>query len=197
MSDSPKDLPEEEFSDLTIKQRKFVDEYIVLGNKEKAAINAGYSAKSAYTAAYRELGNLRVKQYYQYQMNKLKEKSEANIAKVLKQLHDIAEADIRDYVDKDGSIKDLSGVDGRLVQSIRPTRYGVGLSLTSKERALEMLGKYYSMWTDQIDITTKGEQVNTVNITFQEVTKESLKEEKNGKTKTNAGRKTPDTKPKR
>jgi phage terminase small subunit len=190
---SPPKLPKDDFSDLTLKQRKLVDEYIVLGNKEKAAINAGYSAKSAYCFAYRELGKVRVKEYYQHQMNKLKEKSEENIAKVLKQLHDIAECDMRDFVDKDGVIKDLSKVDGRLIQSIKPNRFGIGLTLTSKERALEMLGKYYSMWTDQIDITTRGESVNNqVNITFQEVTKESLKEEKNGKTKTNPSGKTSD-----
>ncbi len=190
---SPPKLPKDDFSDLTLRQRKLVEEYLLLNNKEKAAINAGYSPKSAYAMGYREFNNDRVKAYYNHLMNKLKEKSEENIAKVLKQLHDIAEADIRDYVDKDGSIKDLSKVDGRLVQSIRPTRYGVGLSLSSKERALEMLGKYYSMWTDQIDITTRGEPVNnTVNITFQEVTKESLKEEKNGKTKADSGGETTD-----
>ena len=32
---------------LTIKQKKFADEYIISGNATQAAINAGYSEKTA------------------------------------------------------------------------------------------------------------------------------------------------------
>ncbi|WP_238140738.1 terminase small subunit, partial [Streptococcus suis] len=32
---------------LTIKQRKFIDEYIICGNATEAAIKAGYSQKTA------------------------------------------------------------------------------------------------------------------------------------------------------
>ncbi|HGA1199481.1 TPA: terminase small subunit, partial [Streptococcus suis] len=32
---------------LTIKQRKFIDEYIICGNATEAAIKAGYSKKAA------------------------------------------------------------------------------------------------------------------------------------------------------
>jgi len=183
----------DDFSDLSVRQRKLVDEYLILNNKERAAINAGYPAKSAYARGYAEFRNIRVLAYYKYRIAQIQEKSEQNVNKILRQLHDIAECDMRDYIDGDGQLKDLSNVDGRLIQSIRPTRYGVGLTLASKEKALELLGRYYSMWDDKLDITTKGEQVNTVNITFQEVTKDSMKEAKsNGKTKTDSGGKTTD-----
>ena len=33
---------------LTIKQKKFADEYIICGNATQAAIKAGYSKKTAY-----------------------------------------------------------------------------------------------------------------------------------------------------
>lgn len=185
-------LDPDDFSDLTLQQRKLVDEYMILGNKEKAAINAGYPKRSAYTVAYREMKKARVMAYYQYRLTKLREKSEENVAKVLKQLHDIAGADIRDFVTGKGKLKDLNKVDGRLIHGIRHTKNGTDITLTSREKAIELLGRYYGMWEDKLDITTKGDQVGTINVTFQEVTKASMKEAEDGKTKANSGGETTD-----
>ena len=42
-------------------------------------------------------------------------------------------------------------------------------ALQHKNKSLELLGKYYSMWQDRIDITTQGQQVAPVQIIFEEV----------------------------
>lgn len=168
---------EDDFSDLTMKERKLVDEFIILGNKEKAAINAGYSKRSAYSIAYTYMKKERVQAYYKYRLAKIREKSEENVSKLLKQLHDIAESDIRDYLDGDGKLKNLKKVDGRLVSGIRHTRHGIDITLASKEKAIELLGRYYSMWNDKLDVTSQGGPVGEVNITFQEVVKEKKDEQ--------------------
>lgn len=190
----PKPVPKDpdDFSDLTPKQRKLVDEYLIVNNKEKAAVNAGYPKRGAYASGYREFGKDRVKEYYKFRLNQLREKSDENIGKVLRQLHDIAGADMRDFVTGKGKLKDISKVDGRLIHGIRHTKNGTDITLTSREKAIELLGRYYGMWEDKIDITTRGDQVGSVNITFQEVTRESLKEDKNGKTETSTDRATTD-----
>jgi phage terminase small subunit len=47
---------------LTIKQDKFVQEYIKHGNGTKAAVDAGYSAKTAYAIASENLNKPEIKQ---------------------------------------------------------------------------------------------------------------------------------------
>lgn len=185
-------LEPDDFSDLTPRQRKLVDEYMIVNNKEKAAINAGYPKRGAYASGYREFGKDRVKEYYKYRLAQIREKSDENIIKVLRQLHDIAGADIRDFVTGKGKLKDLNKVDGRLIHGIRHTKNGTDITLTSREKAIELLGRYYGMWEDKLDITTKGDQVNTINVTFQEVTKASMKEAEDGKTKADSGGETTD-----
>ena len=48
---------------MTIKQKKFADEYIISGNATKAAIEAGYSKKYANTNASKLLQNTTIKEY--------------------------------------------------------------------------------------------------------------------------------------
>jgi len=173
---TPIDDPSD-FSDLNPRQRKLVDEYIILNNKEKAAINAGYPKRSAYAKGYQQFKLDRVQAYYKYRIAQITAKSEENVSKLIKQLHDIAEVDIKDYVDNDGNLKNLKNVDGRLLSGIRHTRHGIDITLASKEKAIELLGRFYSMWNDKIDVTSQGGPVGEVNITFQEVVKEKKHDE--------------------
>jgi phage terminase small subunit len=41
------------YSELTLKQQKFIDYYIQTGNATQSAINAGYSKKTAYKIRFR------------------------------------------------------------------------------------------------------------------------------------------------
>lgn len=68
---------------LTVKQKKFVDEYIKTGNKAQAARAAGYAEKYADRQANQTLQLDYVKKYYQQQMNKLHAKNIASAEEVL------------------------------------------------------------------------------------------------------------------
>ncbi|WP_373755898.1 terminase small subunit [Jeotgalibaca porci] len=48
------------YEDLNIKQRKFIDEYIISGNATQSAKNAGYSGKTAYSQGQRMLKNVEI-----------------------------------------------------------------------------------------------------------------------------------------
>ena len=163
--------PRANFADLTLRQRKLVDNYLILGNKEKAAIKAGYSARSAYTTSYSELNKDRVQEYYQYRLAQTTKKNQDKIGSIVQQLTDMATADMRDFVDKNGNIKDITKVNGRLIQSIKHTKHGPQLTLCSREKALELLGRYLAIYSDKVDVTSNGETLSKVNVTFQEVVK--------------------------
>lgn len=56
---------------LTIKQKKFADEYVKTGNATEAAIKAGYNEKNAKVIASQNLTKLNVKAYIDTQMEKI------------------------------------------------------------------------------------------------------------------------------
>ncbi|WP_139008535.1 terminase small subunit [Lactococcus lactis] len=62
---------------MTPKQRKFCDEYIKLGNATQAAINAGYSKRTAYSIGQENLKKPEIKKYID---SKLKDISNNAIA---------------------------------------------------------------------------------------------------------------------
>ncbi len=57
---------------LTVKQRKFADEYMISGNATEAAIKASYSKKSAYSIGTENLKKPEVIKYITQRTNKLK-----------------------------------------------------------------------------------------------------------------------------
>ena len=58
---------------LTVKQKRFADEYIKTGNATDAAIKAGYSEKYAHTNANKLLQNTTIKARVDAQMQKLED----------------------------------------------------------------------------------------------------------------------------
>lgn len=73
----------DEKHELTIKQKKFVDEYIKTGQKKQAAINAGYSAKYADRQANQTLKLDYVQDYLNQQLNVLHAKNIASAEEIL------------------------------------------------------------------------------------------------------------------
>ena len=106
-----------------------------------------------------------------------KSKKEVSAA-VITRLKEIAFSDITDLYDQNTNrIKPVSQLNGRLIKGIKHSPDGsVILTLHDPLKAIELLGKYYSIFTDQLDITTKGEPINQVplEITFEEVSPPQL-----------------------
>lgn len=121
---------------LTIKQKKFADEYIKTGNATQSAINAGYSKKYANTNASKLLQNTTIKFYIDERMKKLDEESIANQREILQLITRHARMEtIEHNVTKDGLVIKT------------PT------SPANSLKALELLGKVNQMFTDKVDMT--------------------------------------------
>ena len=140
-------------SELTYKQRRFVDEYLVSLNASKAAINAGYSKNTAPQQGSRLLKNAKVSAEIEQRM----EKNAMSANEVLHRLTEQARGDIGDFVLSRAS--DLvEHPQSSLVKKIkvRTKHYNKDdvdeeyfeLELHDSQSALVHLGKAYGIFRD-------------------------------------------------
>ena len=74
---------------LTLKQKKFADEYIISGNIEKSALNAGYSENYARKQSHKLLANVGIKFYIDERLKELEKDKIATQDEVLQYLTSI------------------------------------------------------------------------------------------------------------
>lgn len=126
---------------LTIKQKKFADEYIISGNATQAAIKAGYSGNYAKAQSSKLLENVGIKSYIDERMKKLEEEAIADQAEVLKYLTRVLRDEEREEI--------LVNV-GNFEQEIQSMK----VSTKDRIKAAELLGKRYGSWTDKVDLSS-------------------------------------------
>lgn len=129
---------------LTIKQKKFADEYIISGNATEAAKIAGYSEKTAAVIGAENLIKPNIKSYIEARLAELEDKAIAKQDEVLKYLTSIIRGEQTEQV---------LMLDGDGAQKIT----NIEVSAKDRIRAAELLGKRYGSWTEKIDITADME----------------------------------------
>lgn len=134
---------------LTVKQKRFADEYIIGGNATQAYIDAGYSAKKRTVAeanARRLLGNDSVKAYIDKKMKELDEKAIASQEEILRYLTSLLRGEETEI--------ELIGTGNGYQKEIEvPVKHQQCL------RAAELLGRRYAMWTDRVEQTSKNTEI--------------------------------------
>lgn len=125
-------------SKLTIKQKRFADEYIISGNATEA-YKIAYSNVTKETTANanssRLLRNAKVSAYIEERMEELEDKAIAKQSEILQILTTHARRTSTEYeVTKDGDVVET------------PT------TIANSIRAAELLGKRYRMWTDKVEL---------------------------------------------
>lgn len=126
---------------LTIKQKKFADEYIKTGNAYQSAINAGYSENYAKNATKFLLeNNGQISSYIEERMKELESSTIADQTEILQFLTRIVRDEEREDV--------LVNV-GNFEQKIQSMK----VSAKDRIKAAELLGKRYGSWTDKVDMT--------------------------------------------
>lgn len=158
---------------LTPKQRRFCEEYVIDLNGTQAAIRAGYSIDSAKEIASMLLTKFNVSEYVSKLQKKLSDKTQITAEKVINELAKIGFSNVQDFIDSDNSIKDISQIDSKkaaAVSSIKKsvTTFGDGKNTGTKEvvefkiwdkvSALEKLGKHLGLFTDRVEITGNIQQ---------------------------------------
>lgn len=123
---------------LTVKQQKFADEYIRLGEVTKAAINAGYSTKSAYAVGSENLKKPSIKSYIDKRLEELKKESIAEQDEILQYLTSVMRGEMTEQtlVGQGEGYQEIDNID---------------VGAKDRIKAAELLGKRYRMWTEKIE----------------------------------------------
>ena len=146
---------------LTEKQQRFVEEYLIDLNATQAAIRAGYSAKTADVHGSRMLGNVKVQQAVAEAMAARSKRTGVNQDRVVLELAKLAFVKMTDVVDSQGRIKATATDDDlTCIESIKykksDNEFGGSVErevkISSKLKALELLGKHLGMWNDKLDV---------------------------------------------
>ena len=85
--------------DLTNKQKRFAEEYLIDNNATQAAIRAGYAAKDADVQGPRLLGYVGVAEAIKHGQKKIAKKAEITAEMVVAELAKIGFADVFHYCD--------------------------------------------------------------------------------------------------
>lgn len=132
---------------LTIKQKKFADEYIISGNAYQAAINAGYSENYARNASVKLLekgGN--ISEYINKKMAELEDQQIAKQDEILKYLTAVMRGEEKEET---LSKNEFGGEDISKIQ----------VSAKDRIKAAELLGKRYGSWTDKLEVEAESRVV--------------------------------------
>lgn len=146
---------------LTDRQQQFVDEYLIDLNATQAAIRAGYSVKTANEQGSQLLAKLSIQQAIAEKMAERSRRTGVNQDRVVLELAKIAFVKLTDIIDEKGKIKDTATEDDlaclegyKYKYSDTDSGYSVEreVKLSSKMKALELLGKHLGMWNDKVDL---------------------------------------------
>lgn len=128
---------------LTEKQKAFCDYYIETLNATEAALKAGYSPKTAKQTGYENLNKPYLKNYIDQRLKELEDQRIADAKEVLEYLTSV----LREEVDEEVVV--VEG-DGDFRSRARTIRKSVGIR--ERNRAAELLGRRYALFTDKVDI---------------------------------------------
>ena len=152
--------------ELTEKQKRFCDEYLIDLNATRAYKIAYPKVKKDETAAsagVRLLRIVNVKNYIQERQQVLQKKTEITQERVLEELAHIAFDDIRNYLKfyrQDNyhrpvvEVKNSEDIDTRNISEISMSPEGAfKFKLNSKENALVQLGKHLGLFKDRLELS--------------------------------------------
>jgi phage terminase small subunit len=154
-------------SSLTAKQELFCKEYLKDLNATKAAIRSNYSQKTAQQQGSENLSKPVIQQRIAELNQERLTRVQIDADFVLGELHKIANADINDAYNEDGSLKPISEIPTHLrkcIASLETVEYFEGsgedrehvgwvrkIRFWSKDKSLENLGRHLKLFTDKVE----------------------------------------------
>jgi phage terminase small subunit len=156
-------------SELTDKQQRFVEEYLIDLNATQAAIRAGYSEESARSIGSENLTKPDIQSAIAEARAKLTEAAQITQERVLREYAKLAFLDIRKAFDEDGNLKSIHEIDDDTAAAISGIEIDVKsteldgdalntsrihkLKLSDKKAALDSIGRHLGMFTDKTELT--------------------------------------------
>ena len=140
-------------------QERFCKEYIVDFNATQAAIRSGYSKKNAQKIGPETLGKTRVQARIKELTRRKEKKLDISAEKTLKEIANLAYSNFYEILDKISKKKELTEDEQKIISEKTITKTNTGGSIKykahSKEKALEMLARYFNMFVDKLEVEGK------------------------------------------
>lgn len=155
-------------ANLTPKQQRFVEEYLIDLNATQAAIRSGYSEKTAKSIGQENLTKPDIQKAIEEAQNKRQEQTQIDAAYVLKRLVEIDQMDVLDIMDDDGNVKPLRDwpkIWRQYISNIETISMDDGegwlkkIKWPDKVKNLELLGRHVSVgaFKDKVEHSGKLE----------------------------------------
>lgn len=143
---------------LTAKQKRFCDEYLIDLNATQAAIRAGYSKKTARAIANENLTKPAIKEYINQRMEEKEKELIAEQDEVMKYLSAVMRREKTESVvvtlskEKSMYVPDVNGtMRKQTVKEEVPQIIEIPAKLSDSNKAAELLGKAYGIYTDKVE----------------------------------------------
>lgn len=147
---------------MTDKQKFFCEEYLIDLNATQAAIRAGYSEKYANTNANKLLQNTTIQEYIKKRLDEKKDTLIAKQDEVLKYLTaTMRREQLENVVVTCKTHKSYYDDKGKKVieDKEEPVAIEIPTKVSDANRAAELLGKYYTLFTDKAQIDSNSSVV--------------------------------------
>lgn len=169
-------------ANLTPKQQRFVEEYLIDLNATQAAIRAGYSEKTAKSIGQENLTKPDIQKAIEEAQNKRQEQTQIDAAYVLKRLVEIDQMDVLDIMDDQMKIRPVNEwpkVWRQYVVNLENLELSDGegcfkkIKWPDKVKNLELLGRHVSVgaFKDKVEHSGKLE-IQSISDLMDELSKE-------------------------
>jgi len=164
---------------LTPKQARFVEEYLADLNATKAAIRAGYSARTAGQIGEKLLKKVEIAAAVAEATKARSERTEITADRVLHELAAIAFLDPAKVFTPTGEVRALDDMDESVRRAIASVETFTSsdedgvvnitkkVKTNDKLRALELLGKHLQLWVERVKLG--GEQENPLTVLLRQI----------------------------
>ncbi len=145
---------------MTLKQERFVQEYLKDLNATQAAIRAGYSQNTAGKIGHENLTKPEIQAAVAKAMLQRAARTEVTQDRVIHELAKIAFSDLRQVADWSGgqiTAKDSGQIPDKVagaISEVRNTKEGIAVKMHDKIAALDRLGKHLGMFVEKVDHTS-------------------------------------------
>lgn len=160
-----------------LKQRRtrFVKEYLIDQNATRAAIAAGFSAKTANQQGSRLLTNVQIKQAIEAGNAKVNDKLDLTVERIKQEIARLAYYDPKDFWNENGTAKPIHEIPEdarRAISGFETAELFTGsgedratagyikkFKLVDKTKALELAARHLKMLTDKVELSGSDEVV--------------------------------------
>lgn len=146
---------------LTLKQQAFAEHFIETGNAYQSAIKSGYSENYAKGNVSKLLENERVKSYIEEKLSEMSSERIASATEVMEYLTKVMRREHKEYVPVTIMKENSKWVNGKKqtskIEEVKIVE--IPAKLSDANKAAELLGKRYKLFTDRLEASTSTQVV--------------------------------------